>query len=112
MLSGTCSGGVAVDPAFGPVVYRKLRPWAFYLSEIIIRAVTFVVSKPQASPVRGTPGWPLLPFGQFTFRWPGADGAEGWRLKVRDMLVIMGTPKHPTFHPSVACGDSSPPGEP
>ena len=29
------------------------------------------VKKALASPIHGgTPGWPLLPFGQFTFRWP------------------------------------------
>ena len=27
----------------------------------------------------GTPGWPLLPFGQFTFRWPPKGGGGGRR---------------------------------
>ena len=40
MLFGSCTGSVAVDPAFGPAVYRNLRPRAFSLSEMMIGAVT------------------------------------------------------------------------
>ena len=33
MLSGTCSGGVAAIPAFGPDVYRNLRPMGVFFEQ-------------------------------------------------------------------------------
>ena len=50
------------------------------------------ITTPQASPQRGTPGWPLLPFGQFTFRWPGKAGSEGWELMFLNMPEITNIP--------------------
>ena len=47
------------------------------------------MSSQKSLPWRGTPGWPLLPFGQFTFRWPGVAGSEGWVLKVWRVPEIM-----------------------
>ena len=72
MLSGTCPGGVAVDPAFGPVVSCICAPWAFTLSEMITRAVTLILSQNPKPPLEG--------------RWPGAAGSVGWAPNVRELL--------------------------
>ena len=53
-----------------------------------------------------------MPFGQFTFRWPGVAGSEGRELKVLNVSEITDISQHLTFHPSVSFADSSPPGEP
>ena len=53
---------------------------------------------PKASPSRGG--------------GPATAGSEGWDVTVSNMPEITDISQQPTFHPSVACGDSSPPGEP
>ena len=45
---------------------------------MLLRPLFECVKKALASPIHGgTPGWPLLPFGQFTFRWPSEARSEG-----------------------------------
>ena len=52
MLSGSCPGGVAVDPASGPVVTRHCAPMGVFFERNIIRAVTLILPQNPKPPLR------------------------------------------------------------